>query len=346
MIRLFVAIELPGEVRDRLAMLGAGVENARWVPPENLHLSLRFIGEVHEPVVEDIIPALSRIRMKPFALTLSGAGHFESGKRVRALWVGVEKSPPLINLQERIEAALARAGVLELAVVIPVHSHYDHAMDAPEVARRTGALLLGSESTANIGRGWGLPESRIRVAEPGRSYAFGAFEVTLIPSRHVNFGLNARTLGGAVREPLVPPARATAYAEGVSWSVHVAHPSGSLLVQGSAGFVPGALRRHPADVVLLGVGGLGRLDAGYRDAYLAEVVEATQAKLVIPVHYDDFTRPLARPLPLMPSLLADFPAVMRQLRGWTQRRPGCRLALLRVFEPVRIFAAQRAASAI
>lgn len=111
MIRLFVAIELPGEVRDRLAMLGAGVENARWVPPENLHLSLRFIGEVHEPVVEDIIPALSRIRMKPFALTLSGAGHFESGKRVRALWVGVEKSPPLIDLQDRIEAGLARAGI-------------------------------------------------------------------------------------------------------------------------------------------------------------------------------------------------------------------------------------------
>jgi len=55
-----------------------------------------------------------------------------------------------------IDRALERAEIEQLAAVIPVHSHFDHAMDAPEVAERTGAMLVGSESTANIGRGWGL----------------------------------------------------------------------------------------------------------------------------------------------------------------------------------------------
>ena len=72
---------------------------------------------------------------------------------------------------DAIGRGLARAGLAgqgarsgKLAVVIPLHSHYDHALDAPEVAKRTGALLLGSSSTANVGRGWGLPESQIRIA--------------------------------------------------------------------------------------------------------------------------------------------------------------------------------------
>jgi L-ascorbate metabolism protein UlaG (beta-lactamase superfamily) len=234
----------------------------------------------------------------------------------------------------RIEEALARAGVERLAAVIPVHSHYDHAMDSPEVARLTGALLLGSESTANIGRGAGLPEASIAVAQPGVARRFGAFRVTLVPSRHVNFGINQRSLGGEIREPLVPPARVSAYAEGVTWSVHIGHPRGNLLVQGSAGFVEGALRDTRADVVFLGVGGLDRLDAAYRERYLAEVVEATGARLVIPVHYDDFTRPLREPLALMPSALGDFPGLMRDLREWCARRPGVRLGLMRVFEPV------------
>ena len=62
-----------------------------------------------------------------------------------------------------IGQGLAANEVSTLAAVFAMHSHYDHAMDSPEVARRTGAVLLGSESTANIGRGWGLPESQIQV---------------------------------------------------------------------------------------------------------------------------------------------------------------------------------------
>ena len=66
-----------------------------------------------------------------------------------------------------ISRSLQRAGVKSLAAVIPVHSHYDHALDSPFVALETGALLVGSSSTANIGKGYGLPDERIRVVNYG-----------------------------------------------------------------------------------------------------------------------------------------------------------------------------------
>lgn len=111
MIRLFTAVELPGELRRRMALLCTGADNARWAPEENLHLTLRFIGEVAEDVAEDLAAELDAVRAEPFPVTLSGAGHFESGRRVRTLWLGVEKNDALTALYDRIDAAVLRAGL-------------------------------------------------------------------------------------------------------------------------------------------------------------------------------------------------------------------------------------------
>jgi L-ascorbate metabolism protein UlaG (beta-lactamase superfamily) len=235
---------------------------------------------------------------------------------------------------DAIERALDRAGVRELAAVIPVHSHYDHAMDSPEVARRTGALLVGSESSANIARGAGLPEERIRVATPGEPMHFGSFEVTLIRSKHFPHGMAM----GEITEPLVPPARAFEYREGGSFSVLVAHPAGTLLVQGSAGFEPGVLAGRRADVVLLGVGALGTRDEAYREAYWDEVVAPVAPRCVIPIHWDDLTRPLDAPLVLAPRLLDDFDATIAFL-GRRAAAGNTALGLLPVWEPVTLLGA-------
>ena len=111
MIRLFVAVELPGTLRQRLAMLCRGVKGARWVDESNIHLTLRFIGEVEEPQAEEIADALDRLRAPRFPLALVGAGHFETRGKVRTLWIGIEPSPALMQLQERIESALQRIGL-------------------------------------------------------------------------------------------------------------------------------------------------------------------------------------------------------------------------------------------
>jgi L-ascorbate metabolism protein UlaG (beta-lactamase superfamily) len=198
-----------------------------------------------------------------------------------------------------IEAGLARNGLERAAAVFPVHSHYDHAMDAPEVAQRTGALLLGSESTANIGRGWGLRESQIRVVRDREPIQLGRFTLTPIESRHFQFPdavMRERALGTPdITEPLVPPVDAFAYRVGIAYVLHVAHPRGSWLVVGSAGFIEGNLDGFDADTVFLGTGGLGSQTEDYRESYWRETVERTSPRRVIPIHWDSLTGPIEGP---------------------------------------------------
>jgi L-ascorbate metabolism protein UlaG (beta-lactamase superfamily) len=238
---------------------------------------------------------------------------------------------------EAIERGLERVGIANLLALLPVHSHYDHAQDAGEVARRTGALLLGSRTTAWIGRGAGLPEEQIRVVEPGVPMRLGAFTVTHVPSRHVRLPFGAGALGVELAAPLVPPVPASAYVEGGSWSILIEHPLGTALVQGSAGFVEGVLERYRADAVFLGVGGLARQGEAYSERYFREIVEAVGARQVIPIHYDDLTAPTDGPLVPMPALVDDVAKSFDRLIARAAATPGLEFALLPYWETTVLF---------
>jgi L-ascorbate metabolism protein UlaG (beta-lactamase superfamily) len=209
-----------------------------------------------------------------------------------------------------IMQTLDRAGVTRFAAVIPVHSHYDHAMDAPYVAKWTGAELVGSSSTRNVGLGAGLPDERITVARPGEAMTFGRFRVTLLRAEHVPSPV---LMAGEITAPLTPPARTKDYRLGETYSVVVEHDGRTMLVQGSAGFLPGGLRGVNADVVFLGVAILGKQSQAYQEGLWREVVEETGARRAILIHWDDFLRPLSKPLRPMPRVMDDFDATMRFL---------------------------------
>jgi len=110
-MRLFVAIAMPEDVADRLFDLMDGIDAARWVDPDDLHLTLRFAGDLDGGAAEDLAAALAAVRAPAFELRLSGFGHFGGGRRLRALWAAVEPVPALALLQGRIEAAARRAGL-------------------------------------------------------------------------------------------------------------------------------------------------------------------------------------------------------------------------------------------
>jgi L-ascorbate metabolism protein UlaG (beta-lactamase superfamily) len=152
----------------------------------------------------------------------------------------------------------------------------------------TGALLVGSSSTANLGKGYGLPDSRIRVVNVGDTVTFGKFKVTFVRSAHLPTGFAT----GAIGAPLSLPASASDFKEGDCYSLLIEHGSRKILVQGSAGFVPDALKGRSADVVYLGVGGLGATREAYQDDYWREMVRTVGARRVIPIHWDNFYRPL------------------------------------------------------
>jgi RNA 2',3'-cyclic 3'-phosphodiesterase len=109
-VRLFVAIALPDPVADELLMMQEGVTGARWSDRENLHLTLRFLGEVDGRDANAVDDALSAIRATKFTLQLKGAGEFGS-KMPRALWAGIAPNEALLHLQRKIETALQRIGL-------------------------------------------------------------------------------------------------------------------------------------------------------------------------------------------------------------------------------------------
>ncbi len=94
MLRLFVGIGFPPELKLRLSLLCSGLPGAKWVDPGNLHLTLRFIGETGEDVAADIDDALCRLRARRFTLQFAGTGVFGGGEKPRSLWVGSSSAVP------------------------------------------------------------------------------------------------------------------------------------------------------------------------------------------------------------------------------------------------------------
>jgi len=109
-MRLFVALALPDYVAQGLAALQAGVPGARWSTRDQLHLTLRFIGEVDGREASAIDDALTAIEAPRFRLALKGVGEF-GGKNPRALWAGVRDPENVGFLQRKIETALQRIGL-------------------------------------------------------------------------------------------------------------------------------------------------------------------------------------------------------------------------------------------
>lgn len=107
MLRLFVALALPSELKLAVSTLCGGLPKARWVDPGNYHITLRFIGEVDEGMASDIDAALSRLKAPRFVVTLAGIGSFSG----RELWVGVERNAALTHLRDKIERVLVKVGL-------------------------------------------------------------------------------------------------------------------------------------------------------------------------------------------------------------------------------------------
>jgi len=209
----------------------------------------------------------------------------------------------------RIDAALSRAGVGELAAVFVAHSHLDHALDSAVVAARTGAQLYGSASTRNIALGEQLDPDRITVFADGQRHAIGRFLVTVIATPHAP----DPDYPGTIEAPLAMPAPASAFREGGSFSFHFDNDGAAILVVASANYRPGALAGLSADIVFLSIAGLARQSEAFAEAYWRETVGIVGARRVVPIHWDNFTTELSEDLRPLPRLFDDFGAAMERI---------------------------------
>ena len=111
MIRLFIGLALPDKVKEQLVSLDTNLVGALWKGTEKLHLLLSFVGNIEEPQAEDLMHELRFIRFPAFHLSLKEIGYFETGGIPHHLWVGVEESKALHELQEKIEAVVHKLGL-------------------------------------------------------------------------------------------------------------------------------------------------------------------------------------------------------------------------------------------
>jgi len=218
-----------------------------------------------------------------------------------------------------IDYAMNKFRMRRLAAIIPVHSHFDHAMDVGAIANRSSASILGSESTAQIARGAGVPEDQITVVEQEASFEFGNFRVTLRPAGHAPIGWRgAVPLDGEIEAPLKMPQPITAWRMGGAYTVIIEHPQGTALVQGSAAYKKYELQDIAADVVFLGVAQLGALGRDYAELYWQHTVTATGSHSVYPIHFDDYTQPFGV-VALPPKIIDNFDTTASWLNEFRRR---------------------------
>jgi 2'-5' RNA ligase len=112
-MRVFIAVDLPTELRKQLAELQGALQpstdTARWVAPESIHITLKFIGEIQEKRLEDIDSAFTGLTWKPFTVTVRGVGFFPGNRSPRVFWAGME-APTMQNLTEEIDSRMERLG--------------------------------------------------------------------------------------------------------------------------------------------------------------------------------------------------------------------------------------------
>ncbi|GGD99242.1 RNA 2',3'-cyclic phosphodiesterase [Polymorphobacter glacialis] len=161
MIRLFAAIELPLAVRDALLSAMGGIAGARWQNDDQLHLTLRFIGEVDRHQAADIAAALGSVRVVPFEISLGGVGTFDRREQIDTLWVGVTPAAPVAELAKRVDQALLRIGMpLETRAFLP---HITVARFGRTMGSVGGFPLVPLPVAPFVVNGFALWESRLTI---------------------------------------------------------------------------------------------------------------------------------------------------------------------------------------
>jgi L-ascorbate metabolism protein UlaG (beta-lactamase superfamily) len=225
---------------------------------------------------------------------------------LRALLLGRLAMPDDALIERYVSAPGPVAGVLV------GHTHFDHAIDAPAIARRYGAKAYGSESLAHLMRLHGLGDLAVDVL-PHKPYELGPFVVRFVPSRHSKLLFGRKVpMDGELTCDHLHGLHPRAYRCGQVWGIRIDVAGVSLYHQGSADLDDEELAaRGPVDVFLAGVAG-----RSFTPRYWERILPLLDPRVVVPTHYDDFFAPLGRRLGFVRQVrLADVPGEVTAVSG-------------------------------
>lgn len=171
--------------------------------------------------------------------------------------------------------------------VLVGHTHFDHALDVPAIARRDGCRVYGSTSAHHLLGLHGLADQAV-VVEPHRTFEVGPFAVTFVPSRHAKLALGLSVPnGGELTCDHVDGLTPQAFCCGQVWGIHLAVAGCTIYHQGSADLLDDEVRHRDVDVFLCGIAG-----RQFTDRYVERIVSRLRPRTVVIAHHDDFFRPI------------------------------------------------------
>lgn len=306
----------------------------------------RLIGILERPAVPSLLRSCLRMHARPMTWPFRSTygelhrpiagrdvpGHDADGLRLR--WLGTAGHVVETGTQTfLIDPYLSRPGLLDVAAkpLVPSlgkclpwlpkkvdaifcgHSHFDHILDAPMLAKHFGAQLFGSTSTLAFARAEGVPEELlIEVPPAGLREKIGESEVAFVPSKHGKLLFGQVPIPGEVLAPPKIPGRFFHYKMGGAFGIWLSTPKGALYHNGSADLVDAEVEPFEADVVLLGLAGRYATPR-----YIERVLRALGPRLVVPTHHDFFFTPMERGVQLLPGV--QMPAFVRDVNDIAPR---------------------------
>jgi len=205
--------------------------------------------------------------------------------------------------RKKVDDAISKYGMDRVKAIFVSHSHYDHAFDVAYVTEKTGAVLHGSQSTLNIGRGGGLGEEQMATFQPGIEVQTGAFSITVIPAKHSPPTFFNNNIGQTIDKPLGQPARVIKYVEGNSYNFLIKHGGKSIYIIPSGNYVEGMRDQYRADVVFFSIGNIARQSMAFKNALWENSIEKLKPSLVIPIHWENFFTPLSENMKMFPPVI-------------------------------------------
>lgn len=265
-------------------------------PLDHIGSALAYFATARRQHTSDMLTARQLAAPLPLPkgleLTWIGTAGFRLSYQGVVLWIDpyVTRLPMSAFLRRRVvppsPEAVAR-WIDRADAVLVGHTHFDHALDVPAIARRTGCKVYGSPSLAKLMGLYRLGEQAV-VVDPHRDYEVGPFRFHFVPSVHSKLQLGLRIpFAGEITCDHVDELTPQAYRCGQVWGIHIEVAGMRFYHQGSADFLESELRDKNVDVFLCGISG-----RRFTPDYVRRIVTALSPHMIVPTHYDDFFRPL------------------------------------------------------
>lgn len=199
-----------------------------------------------------------------------------------------------------VDEILAAAKVTKIDSIFISHSHYDHALDLGYVANKFNSHIYGTSSTLNIARGQQIKENKMTEFSPFSTYIIGDFSIKVLPSVHSKPFFFNNDLGQKITEPLTLPAREWQFKEGGSFDFLLKHHNKIYLIRPSFGYVNNELKDIKADYLFLATTTFSNENRTEQRNFLRETIDQVKPKIIIPLHWDNFVRPLNKSTEYLP----------------------------------------------